>query len=433
MNTIKNNKCNVGCRKIALINVGFLPEIGGSYRALYEFFRRFPRNSISVLTSHQKGDQDFDRIQDFPIERDLFFTIMEHGGPIQFLYDLSNIRRNRIITTLNNFVFPHILVSKMAVKKTEEFVKKYNADILIPGQAWTSGFIGTELKRRLGMPFTTFIYGEDVSLLYEGPIITANPLISFPGYCRERFIKSIEEAEVVIANSKETASKAIGLNLNIKRLEIVYPGVDPELFRPDIETDHITKLLKINHHPIILSVGWLKTRKGFDRVVKVLPEIIKSFPNLLYIIRGKGPEKRNILTLAKKLGVQSHILFVDDLPYEYLPALYGLSDLFVMPNFTIPDTLEQEGFGMVFIEANCCGKPVIGGKSGGAIEAIKDGVTGFLIDSDSPDELTEKILFLLNNPEISKKIGLKGREIAIKNFSWEKLSKDIYEIILSIK
>ena len=138
------------------------------------------------------------------------------------------------------------------------------------------------------------------------------------------------------------------------------------------------------------------------------------------MIVGTGPDHERLELLTEELGITRTVTFTGRVDDGEIPDYYRLGDIFVMPNRTIagmPDSIE--GFGMTFIEAGACERPVIGGKSGGAVDAVEDGVTGYLIDPENYGELSEKIRYLFAHPEICAEMGRKGRERVINHFTWK--------------
>jgi len=181
----------------------------------------------------------------------------------------------------------------------------------------------------------------------------------------------------------------------------------------------------------ILSVGRLIKRKGHDEVIKVLKEVRNKIPDITYTLVGDGPEKESLKTLALELGVSQNVIFEDNVSDKKLNNYYGDCDVFILPNkFILPNDIE--GFGIVFLEANSYGKPVIGGKNGGVMEAIQNKKSGFLINPLNRKELFDKILFLYNNPNTRKKMGTNGRYRVIEKF-YKNKNKDFLEYLNEIK
>src|SRR5262249_30414488 len=145
---------------------------------------------------------------------------------------------------------------------------------------------------------------------------------------------------------------------------------------------------------ILLTVARLDARKGHETVLNALPEVLKRHPDTVYIIVGDGPERSKLEELTKSLNLTAHVKFAGRVSEADLLAYYHACNLFVQPNRRMPDG-DDEGFGLVFIEAGACCKPVIGGRSGGVPEAIQEGVTGLLVDGNSVKQTQDAIVRLL--------------------------------------
>jgi len=146
-----------------------------------------------------------------------------------------------------------------------------------------------------------------------------------------------------------------------------------------------------------------------------------------YLIVGTGEEKQNLERLTRDLGIASLVTFVGYVPEAQLPDYYNVSDLFVMPNREESNG-DIEGFGMVFLEAGASAKAVLGGRSGGASEAVLDGVTGLLADPQSVEEITSCLKTLLGNSDLRAKLGEAGRRRAVNEFDWDCRAEQLWQL-----
>jgi phosphatidylinositol alpha-1,6-mannosyltransferase len=135
--------------------------------------------------------------------------------------------------------------------------------------------------------------------------------------------------------------------------------------------------------------------------------LLQAVPDVTYLIVGSGPQA-GLDHLACELGVRDHVIFTGLVPDEDLPAIYALCDVFAMPSRQNLVEHSVEGFGLVFLEANACGKPVIGGRSGGISDAVVDGVTGFLVNPQDPQEIANVLKILLTNRELARRLATKA-------------------------
>ena len=180
------------------------------------------------------------------------------------------------------------------------------------------------------------------------------------------------------------------------------------------------------------TVGNLVARKGHDMVIRALPRVRQTVPDVTYLIIGDGPYRGQLEALAGALGVRDRVIFAGGIPNEELPPIYALSDLFVMPSRDQSEECDVEGFGVVFLEANACAKPVVGGRSGGICEAISDGVTGLLVDPNDPEDIANALVRLLTNSDLATRLGKRGRLRVVRDFSWERVGDQVLGILDSV-
>ena len=183
---------------------------------------------------------------------------------------------------------------------------------------------------------------------------------------------------------------------------------------------------------VIPAIDEISIKKGHNYVIKSLPLIKAKVPEAHYVIVGEGWLKPYCQKLAEKLGVISDISFVGSVPDKELRKWYQICDIFVMVSRDSTIDGGAEGFGIVYLEANAYGKPVVGGRAGGVPDAIIDNVTGLLVNPENEMEITETIVKLLANPELAKKLGEQGRKRVLQDLSWEKVGGKVEKVLLSI-
>ena len=160
----------------------------------------------------------------------------------------------------------------------------------------------------------------------------------------------------------------------------------PSSFHLALTTWHSVKHWSVVGKRLVVGVGRLVPRKGFDQTIRGWQDVVAQHPTAHLMIVGDGPQRPELQELIASAGLQKHITLTGPLSDADLLAAYRSADLFIMPNRTMPDG-DTEGFGLVFLEANACGRAVIGGKAGGAVEAVRDGETGLLVDGNSVQEI----------------------------------------------
>ena len=211
------------------------------------------------------------------------------------------------------------------------------------------------------------------------------------------------------------------------RTHVVPNGTDPDCFRPHDDTS-LRQRLGLADRSLLLTVGRLVRRKGIDTVLRALPTIVEDCSDVAYIIAGTGPDRARLGRIADRLGVRDRVQFAGDIDHDRLPLYYSTADLFVMP--ARQDPPDVEGFGLVFLEANACGTPVIGGRTGGIPEAIREGETGLLVPPNAPDALAATATHVLTNPEVAEGLGQQGRHRVVHEANWDVIADRIYDLLM---
>jgi phosphatidylinositol alpha-1,6-mannosyltransferase len=199
----------------------------------------------------------------------------------------------------------------------------------------------------------------------------------------------------------------------------IAPGIDVEHFKPSQESRKMRADLGIEEKKVIVSVGRLVHRKGQDRLIQALPKIQKEIPNVHLLLVGQGPYQKNLEKIAKDLEVTDLVSFVGRVQSVDLPKYICAGDLFAMPSRSRLAGLEVEGLGIVYLEASACGLPVLAGNSGGAPDAVVDGVTGFCVNGNDVAEIATKAIEILADATLAKKMGKQGRVWVEQNWRWE--------------
>ena len=194
-----------------------------------------------------------------------------------------------------------------------------------------------------------------------------------------------------------------------------------ERYRPGLPCEDLR--LSVGMRPeqrLILSVGRLSRRKGFDMVIRSMPELARRGIDARYVLVGIGEDREYLEVLARELGVENRVHLIGHAAPEDLPRWYNACDVFAMPNREING--DTEGFGMVFIEAAACGKAVISGQAGGTGDAVLDGVTGLRVNGADPAAVADALSSLLLDGEILASMGQRGFRRAMQEFAWDKVA-----------
>ena len=194
--------------------------------------------------------------------------------------------------------------------------------------------------------------------------------------------------------------------------------LDVDHFVPT-DSSELRAQLGLADKAVIISVGRLVHRKGQDKLISALPAIRAAVPNVHLVLVGVGPHQKYLENLVAKLNIADCVTFIGRINYSELPKYICVGDIFAMPSRSRFFGLEVEGLGIVYLEASACGLPVVGGKSGGAPDAVLVGETGVVVDGTNSSEIAEACIDLLNNPELCALMGATGRTWIIENWRWE--------------
>ena len=270
-------------------------------------------------------------------------------------------------------------------------------------------------KLRPTIASVMYIHGEEV------PVATAN------GFFASAFRRELLRADLLIAVSRFTRDRLIATGVAPDRIEVVPNGVDVQRFTPGPAGDAVLDAYGLRGRHVLLTLARLDERKGQDMTIRALPRIAAARPDVIYVIAGGGRERAHLEQLAATTGVADRVVFTGPVDDTTRLALYRACDVYVMPNRTLPDG-DTEGFGLVFLEAGACGKPVIGGRAGGVPDAIVDGETGLLVNALAPEPVADACLKLLGDGELCARLGAAGRRHA-DALAWPRQVARVVELL----
>jgi phosphatidyl-myo-inositol dimannoside synthase len=235
-------------------------------------------------------------------------------------------------------------------------------------------------------------------------------------YKSMRFI--LRHANCIIANSQHTLDTLTTMGVNRNCVTVIYPGVDVEVFRPGLDFGGLRQGLGIGvNDKVVFSVGRLSRRKGFDHMIQAVGQLrAEGFP-VHYVIAGIGEDEAYLDSLVREQNLQLFVHRIGAVSEIDLPRWMNACDIFATPNREING--DNEGFGMVFIEASACGKPVIAGTDGGTGDAVIDGETGLRVSGKDLDAVTTALRRLLTDSSLAQRLGDAGHRRVQKEFSWE--------------
>jgi phosphatidylinositol alpha-1,6-mannosyltransferase len=309
-----------------------------------------------------------------------------------------------------------LMYSKLFVKAASlAATRRYTA--IFAGRVLPEGLVAWATGRLFGRPVLVYAHGEELTNWGRGT--------KFAAMC---FV--FRRADAVLANSDFTRDTLVGLlDVDPGRIAVVYPTVDEERFRPGLTGEDLRAAIAITpEQRLILSVGRLQRRKGFDSVIRALPLLRDRHLDAHYALIGIGEDWDYLQRLAAEHGVSERVHLLGHVSYEDLPRWYAACDLFAMPNREIDG--DTEGFGLVFLEAASAGKPAIAGIAGGTGSAVVDGVTGLRVDGEQPDAIAQALARLLSDPDECRRLGAQGRKRVLENFTHERRVDQLRQLAL---
>jgi phosphatidylinositol alpha-1,6-mannosyltransferase len=246
---------------------------------------------------------------------------------------------------------------------------------------------------------------------------------------RRRLAFVLRRSALNIAVSRFTRDQVVRrTGLSADRVAVVPNGVDPHRFHPISDSEPLRQRLGLQGKQVIMTLARVAKRKGHDTVIRALPEVLASCPNAIYLIAGKWhPRVRaKLRKLAEHLGLGDKVIFTGYVRPQDINQFYSLCDVYVMvPSREWEQKGDSEGFGITYLEANACRKPVVGANTGGVQDAIVDGVTGFLVEPDDPEHLAGCLIRLLHDPHLAATMGAQGRQRVVDELNWPRIAARI--------
>ena len=371
----------IGHVKHVLISNDFPPKVGGIQNYLFEIYRRLPNEKVCVITSSYSGDSEFDK--------DLPFTV---------------VRLNR--TTL--------LPTPALVREIKELLAIMNPTTIAIAPLLPLGLIASRLSHRV----TFLIWGAEVAIPASLPLL------------RRAVRYVLKDASGIVAGGQYVLDvlDELGLKKNYSSM-VVHPGVDTQRFYPPSTQTRaeLRKDLGLGRDDfMLLGVSRLVRRKGMNTLIEVAALVQNELPGIKLVIAGNGRRRHSLERLARRLNVD--VDFRGGVSDRDLVGLYQSADVFAMLCRNRWWGLEQEGFGIVFLEAGASGVVALAGDSGGASEAVEDGVTGFVIKNPKDaSSAARRILQLVRDSNQKSEIGLRARERVCSNFDYDVLARKFGE------
>ncbi len=369
----------------------FLPTKGGTAVWFAEVYRRLSGKETHIVTADVPGAAEVDASHPNSVHR-------------------INMRRVTWLRPESLGMYVMLFFKSLALALTHRF------DAIHAGRALPEGLTAWLVARLTFHPLVIYAHGEELTTWGRGR-----------KYQAMRF--ALRHADHVIANSEFTRDELIKMDVNPARITLIYPGVDVARFRPGLACDDLRQSVGVADGKLILSVGRLSRRKGFDQVIKALPALVNAGLDVQYALIGIGEDQDYLLDLAREQGVADRVHLLGHTSADDLPRWYNACDVFAMPNREING--DTEGFGMVFIEASACAKPVIAGQAGGTASAVVDELTGLRVDGTSSESVSAGLRRLLLDATLAHSLGQAGLQRVEREFAWERVASATRERLIT--
>lgn len=372
--------------RILLFCLDFKPMIGGVAELTHNLALALLEagNDVCVISIPMIGAAEFDSTQPYPIFRRAL------DPPRQ------GVSRTMALA---------LLVRTEIVSQRPDHVLSNQYDRLSPIVFMVSKFARVS--------YSIFVHGLDI-----GHVCSSRR--------RRRLSRVLRGARAVFVNSRYTREVAVRRGARPERVWIVAPGARPirkNQRRSNYAASRLHATLA-SRSDIILSIGRLVPRKGFDTVITALPIIAERRPHVHYVIVGDGPDRCRLQQVAQETGVEERVTFAGRVDDCDKIAFLDACAVFALPNRDAPNG-DVEGFGIVFLEANLRKKPVIGGRAGGVPDAIEDRKSGILVEPGNSRSFAEAAVTILEDEMLARRLGEYGRRRAENHFTWENCAKEV--------
>jgi len=365
-----------------LVTNDFPPKVGGIQSYLWELWRRLPAEQVTVLAARQDGDATWDDTQAYRIER----------------------TRRRVL-----------LPTRSLVGQIRSLAREVDAEIVLLDPALPVGHLGPGL----GLPYGLIVHGAEIAM----------PGRTWPG--RPLLRTTLRGARLIVAAGAYPAAEARRAAGRSLPMVVIPPGVDVERFSPMDAAERSAARAALGvpaDATLVVSVSRLVPRKGMDVLIGAAHQIAPERPDLVVVIAGDGRDRRRLERLAA--GGPADVRLLGRLGDDALPSLYGAADLFAMLCRSRWRGLEQEGFGIVFLEAAACGVSQIAGASGGAGDAVVNGRTGLVVDPPQDTAVVaDALASLLDDPDRRAQMGADARARAEQELTYEFLARSLADAI----
>lgn len=360
--------------RVLVVTNDFPPRPGGIQSFVHGIVSRLPHDDVVVLTSRWRGWQEWDADQPYEVVR----------ADTSVLLPTPQVRRQAI-----------------------ELLRGRSCSAVWFGAAAPLGLLAPALRRAGAERIVATTHGHEAGWAM------------LPGARRllRRIAASVDVVTYLGEFTRGHLARALGPYAG--RLARLTPGVDATVFRPGGGAA-VRASFGLADRPVVVCVSRLMPRKGQDTLLRALPEVHVAVPDAALLLVGGGPSRGDLERYVDRHGLRSHVVLTGSVPAVELPSYFGAGDVFAMPCRSRLGGIDVEGLGMVYLEAAACGLPVVGGRSGGAPDAVLDGETGVVVDGARVEAVSDAIGGLLSDPARARAMGTRGREWVEREWSWDR-------------
>jgi len=364
--------------KTLFVTNDFGPRAGGIETFIIGLIERLPKSSIIVYTSAQDDSDayDADWLSNFGVE---------------VIRDKSKI----------------LLPTPRVNREVARIVRERSIKTIAFGAAAPLGWMSSTLRRAGAQRIVALTHGHEV---WWAKVFPFNLIMRRIGSTTDSLTYLGEFTRSAISKALTTQSAAA--------MQKIAPGIDIEHFRA-VDATALRQSLGLTNKKVIVSVGRLVHRKGQDFLIESMPQILKQVPDAHLLLVGQGPYREHLEKLVNKHSLRNSVSFIGRIQYKDLPGYICMGDIFAMPSRSRFAGLEVEGLGIVYLEASACGLPVIAGASGGAPDAVIEGVTGFVVDGTKTEQIAKRAIQLLLDEKLRISMGSAGRAWIEKEWRWQ--------------
>lgn len=284
------------------------------------------------------------------------------------------------------------------------------------GQIRSAGWACCMLNLMFGIPYGIHVYGGE-----RGKFADRR-------FWRLMLKPVLRRASCFFAISRWTRDQWIDYGISQDKIVVITPAVDLQRYHPIPDRDGWRERFGLTGRKVLLTVCRLDPHKGTDKLIEAMSLLVRRVPDILLVIGGEGRMRERLGTLVQESSLGEYVRFTGRIPVDQLNVWYNAADVFVMPS-RVQSGAESgaEGFGIVYLEANACGRPVVGGRSGGSADAVEDGVSGLLVDPESPAAIADAVERVLTDAVLAHELGLKGMQRANTLFRDEVISEKLFK------